>query len=49
MLLLTATRPKGDPQNLSLFLQLLDADAYTDVKLIREAMTRRRAPFSCKQ
>ena len=28
-----------------LFLQLLDANAYADVKLIREAMNRRRAPF----
>jgi hypothetical protein len=31
--------------NFSLFLQLLDADAYADVKSIREAMDRRRAPF----
>ena len=45
MLLLTATPHKGDPQNFSLFLQLLDADAYADVKSIREAMDRRRAPF----
>ena len=45
MLLLTATPHKGDPQNFSLFLQLLDADAYADVKSIREAMNRRRAPF----
>lgn len=45
MLLLTATPHKGDPQNFSLFLQLLDADAYADVKSIREAMSRRRAPF----
>ena len=44
-LLLTATPHKGDPQNFSLFLQLLDADAYADVKSIREAMNRRRAPF----
>jgi len=44
-LLLTATPHKGDPQNFSLFLQLLDADAYADVKSIREAMSRRRAPF----
>jgi superfamily II DNA or RNA helicase len=45
ILLLTATPHKGDPQNFSLFLQLLDADAYADVKSIREAMERRRAPF----
>ncbi|MBZ5590515.1 MAG: DUF3883 domain-containing protein [Acidobacteriia bacterium] len=45
MLLLTATPHKGDPQNFSLFLQLLDADAYADVKSIREAMDRRQAPF----
>lgn len=45
MLLLTATPHKGDPDNFSLFLQLLDVDAYADVKSIREAMDRRRAPF----
>ncbi|MDW8362746.1 MAG: helicase-related protein [Myxococcales bacterium] len=45
LLLLTATPHKGDPQNFSLFLQLLDADAYADVTSIREAMNRRRAPF----
>jgi superfamily II DNA or RNA helicase len=45
LLLLTATPHKGDPENFSLFLQLLDADAYADVKSIREAMHRRRAPF----
>jgi superfamily II DNA or RNA helicase len=45
MLLLTATPHKGDPANFSLFLQLLDPDAYADVKSIREAMDRRRAPF----
>jgi len=45
LLLLTATPHKGDPQNFSLFLQLLDADAYADVRSIREAMDRRRAPF----
>ncbi len=45
ILLLTATPHKGDPQNFSLFLQLLDEDAYADVKSIREAMNRRRAPF----
>ena len=45
LLLLTATPHKGDPQNFSLFLQLLDVDAYADVRSIREAMDRRRAPF----
>jgi len=45
LLLLTATPHKGDPVNFSLFLQLLDADAYADVKSIRHAMDRRRAPF----
>ena len=45
LLLLTATPHKGDPVNFSLFLQLLDPDAYADVKSIREAMNRRRAPF----
>ena len=45
MLLLTATPHKGDPQNFTLFLQLLDRDAYADVKSIHEAMERRRAPF----
>ena len=45
ILLLTATPHKGDPENFSLFLQLLDADAYADVKSISQAMERRRAPF----
>ncbi len=45
LLLLTATPHKGDPHNFTLFLQLLDRDAYADVKSIREAMERRRAPF----
>ena len=45
ILLLTATPHKGDPKNFTLFLQLLDRDAYADVKSIREAMDRRRAPF----
>ncbi len=44
-LLLTATPHKGDPANFSLFLQLLDSDAYADVRSIQEAMERRRAPF----
>ena len=45
ILLLTATPHKGDPTNFTLFLQLLDADAYADVRSIHEAMERRRAPF----
>ncbi|MCI0602504.1 DUF3883 domain-containing protein [bacterium] len=45
LLLLTATPHKGDPANFSLFLQLLDPDAYADVKSIRQAMEQRRAPF----
>ncbi len=45
ILLLTATPHKGDPKNFTLFLQLLDKDAYADVKSIHEAMERRRAPF----
>ena len=45
LLLLTATPHKGDPSNFSLFLQLLDEDAYADVKSIRQAMDQRRAPF----
>ena len=45
LLLLTATPHKGDPGNFSLFLQLLDADAFADIRSIREAMERRRAPF----
>ena len=36
---------KGDPRNFTLFLQLLDEDAYADVKSIEEAMERRQAPF----
>lgn len=45
ILLLTATPHKGDPNNFSLFLQLLDYDAFADVKSIQQAMERRRAPF----
>jgi len=44
-LMLTATPHKGDPVNFTLFLQLLDYDAYADVKSIEEAMSRRQAPF----
>ena len=45
ILLMTATPHKGDPRNFTLFLQLLDQDAYADVKSIEEAMAKRRAPF----
>ena len=45
LLLLTATPHRGDPVNFSFFLQLLDQDVYADVRSIREAMDRRRAPF----
>jgi len=45
MLMLTATPHKGDPDNFTLFLQLLDQDTYADVRSIREAMERRHAPF----
>jgi superfamily II DNA or RNA helicase len=44
-LLLTATPHRGDPENFSLFLQLLDPDAFADVRSIRQAMDQRRAPF----
>src|SRR5437868_8669348 len=37
LLLLTATPHKGDPANFNLFLQLLDEDAYADVKYIHDA------------
>lgn len=45
ILLMTATPHKGDVDNFSLFLQLLDEDAFANVKSIREAMNERRAPF----
>ena len=45
LLLLTATPHKGDAGSFTRFLQLLDEDAYADVKSIEEAMRRRRAPF----
>ena len=45
LLLLTATPHKGDPASFTRFLQLLDQDAYADVKSIQQAMQRRRAPF----
>ncbi len=45
VLLMTATPHKGDPNNFTLFLQLLDQDVYADVKSIKTAMERRKAPF----
>jgi hypothetical protein len=46
LLLLTATPHKGDPANFSLFLQLLDQDAYADVKSIREATSQLSASYA---
>jgi superfamily II DNA or RNA helicase len=45
ILLMTATPHKGNPENFTLFLQLLDPDVYADVRSIHEAMERHRAPF----
>ncbi len=45
ILLMTATPHKGDAQNFTLFLQLIDQDAYADVTSIRRAMEQRQAPF----
>jgi len=45
ILLLTATPHRGDRDNFSFFLRLLDADVFANVKSIRQAMERRRAPF----
>jgi len=44
-LLMTATPHKGDPDHFSLFLRLLDADVYGDVKSLERAMDARSAPF----
>src|SRR5438128_4282017 len=44
-LLMTATPHKGDPENFSLFLRLLDKDVYGDVKSLEKAMETRAAPF----
>jgi superfamily II DNA or RNA helicase len=44
-LLLTATPHKGDPENFTLFLRLLDRDAYAHVESLQEAIRRHRAPF----
>ena len=45
LVLLTATPHKGDPENFTYFLQLLDKDVFADVKSIRHAMENQRAPF----
>ena len=44
-LLMTATPHKGDPEHFTLFLKLLDADVYGDVKSLEEALRRKSAPF----
>ena len=44
-LLMTATPHKGDPENFSLFLRLLDRDVYGDIKSLERAMEERTAPF----
>jgi len=44
-LLMTATPHKGDPEHFCLFLRLLDADVYADVRSLEEAMRRKSAPF----
>ena len=44
-LLMTATPHKGDTDNFSLFLRLLDKDVYADVKSLDEALARHQAPF----
>ncbi|MFH1107953.1 MAG: helicase-related protein [Planctomycetota bacterium] len=44
-LLMTATPHKGDPEHFCLFLRLLDADVYADVRSLEEAMQRKSAPF----
>jgi superfamily II DNA or RNA helicase len=45
LLMLTATPHKGDPESFRLFLQLLDRDAFADIRSISEAMGQRTAPF----
>ncbi len=44
-LLMTATPHKGDPENFTLFLSLLDKDVYGDLASLQEAMRRQEAPF----
>src|SRR6266536_1074624 len=45
LVLLTATPHKGDPENFALFLQLLDADAYAQVRSLNQAMAIGHTPF----
>ncbi|HOG28744.1 MAG TPA: helicase-related protein [Vicinamibacterales bacterium] len=45
LLLLTATPHRGDPVNFTMFLRLLDDEAFADVASISEAMKNRHAPF----
>jgi superfamily II DNA or RNA helicase len=45
LLLMTATPHKGDVNNFSLFLRLLDKDVYGDVKSLEQAIERNNAPF----
>ena len=45
LLMLTATPHRGDPENFSLFLRLLDKDAYADIVSIQSAMAKKRAAF----
>ena len=45
LLLMTATPHKGDTENFSLFLRLLDKDVYADIKSLDEAIRRHEAPF----
>ncbi len=45
LLLMTATPHKGDPENFSFFLRLLDRDVYADVKSLEEGLRRHDAPF----
>ena len=42
---MTATPHKGAPDHFCLFLRLLDADVYGDVKSLEEAVQRNSAPF----
>ncbi|OPY45238.1 MAG: ATP-dependent helicase HepA [Methanosaeta sp. PtaU1.Bin028] len=44
-LLMTATPHKGDKENFSLFLRLLDKDVYADIKSLNAALDRKEAPF----
>jgi len=44
-LLMTATPHKGDKDNFSLFLRLLDKDVYADIKSLDAALDRKDAPF----